>query len=710
MSNITSAAPKLLLTGVNDVSGQPNVREPEQIPTHLVHGHIYAEWGPTTPQLSVGGARQTIFGAKTFDPRYPYYNHQTELLANVIGEGSACFIQRLKPIDANPPARLLLSLDIVPDAIQQYQRNEDGSFLLDAQGAKIPITDSGATIAGHRARWVLNDIPAVSNPSSSFTISGNSAPANFGEVPSKVGTLVSGTQVQSIVYPILELEANFFGARGNNLGLRITAPTTISNAPINDTVFNAIKSYLYRLSLVNRLDIDSTVNVTQTLTGEQAIDFTFKSNTVDTTTDTEVSLVDIFMKAYQDTDTKGVTPLYGPFGKVKVYEDNLALILTMIGTIEAPLGTLPVETMDENSDWLHAVNILTGTNHFGVPYYSYELQGLRFTDATAVWATGGSDGTMTFAAHDALVRNEMLNYGQTGADLLDDAKYPFSYYYDSGYTLNTKLALLTPLGLRKDIGVILSTQDVSLVQNTPSVDSSMAASLRNAARLYPESEIHGTPVCRAVVVAHSGELIGSKYKGVSGRKHLPFTIEFAGKAARYMGAGTGIWDPNAAFDMPPNNQIEKFKNTNVVFKTAGAEQRDWDNGVVGAKTYDMESIYWPGIQTVYDDDTSILNSFFNMAIAIDLEKVAQRAYRDLAGISKLTEAQFILRSNDLINERVEGKYDGRVTIRPDTYFTVADRQRGYSWKTDIHMYGQNMLTVGTYTVVSHRSTELQLAA
>ena len=176
-----------------------------------------------------------------------------------------------------------------------------------------------------------------------------------------------------------------------------------------------------------------------------------------------------------------------------------------------------------------------------------------------------------------------------------------------------------------------------------------------------------------------------------------------------MGAGSGIWNADAAFDMPPNNQIQSFKRHNVTFKNGLVEQADWDNGMVFAKSYDMSSIYWPGIQTVYDDDTSILNSFFNMAVAIDLEKVSQRAYRDLTGISgKMTEGQFIMRSNDLIMERVEGKYDGRVTIRPDTYFTSRDRQRGYSWKTDIHMYGENMRTVGTYTVVAHRSIQLNL--
>lgn len=702
MSNFISAAPTFNLTGIKDLSQRAPVREPEQTPTHLPHALIFAETGPTTPHLAVDGAFQTLFGSKTLDPRHPYYNHQSELAASVIGEGNAVFVERLKPADAGPNSRLLLSLDIVPDQIQQYQRDIHGKFLLDANGARIPVTGAGAKIAGHRARWVIND----------WTAGATTQP--FGEVSTKAGGLVSETAIQSQVYPIMELEANFFGSSGNNIGARLIAPTTASAAGLNDSLFNATKSYIYRLSLVNRLDASSTVNVTETLSGEQAIDFTFKPGAVDPSSDSEISLEDIFLPAYQDIDTPGITPVYGPFGRLKIYQDNLAAILAMVATTEAPLGLLAETAMDADSEWLHSVNLINATDEHGVPYYSFELEGaaqggLRFTDSTAVWAEGGSDGTMTFETHDALVRNAMLNYGQTGADLLDDAKYPFSFYYDSGYSLDTKLALLTPLGKRKDVAVVLSTQDVSKPLNTPAIESSMAVTLKNAARLYPESEIHGTKVCRAVVIGHAGELIGSKYRGPNGYKHLPFTIEFARKAARYMGAGTGIWNSAAAFDMAPNNQVESFKNHNVTFKASTQRVGDWKNGLVWAQSYDMRSVFWPGIQTVYDDDTSILNNFFNMAIAVDLEKVSQKAWRDLTGTSgKMSKAQFIMKSNQLILDRTEGKYDDRVTIRPNTYFTAADEQRGYSWKTDIHMYGENMRTVGTFTVSAHRSSDLEI--
>lgn len=703
MSNSISAAPHLNLQGIRDDSIRAPVQEPEQVPTHLPHVFLFAEKGPEI-SLASGTVFQTLFGSKTLDSRSAFYNHQSELAATVMGAGNSIFVQRLKPADAGPNARLLVSLDIVADQIQQYERNQDGSFKLGVDGNKIALTGGAAKIAGHRGKFVINDWTA------------GSTVQPFGEVTAKVGSITSSADAQSTVYPLFELEANFFGAYGNNLGLRLTAPTLKSAVNINSDLVDAVKAYVYRLALVNRIDESSTVNISPTLGGDQTIDFAFKAGAVDPNSDTEISLEDVFMNTYQSADpASGMSPIYGPFGKIKVYHENLAQLLAEVGELEAPLGLLPELTMDEDSEFLHVVNLFGATSPDGTPYYSFELEGaatggVRFSESTAVWATGGTDGTMDFETHSGLVQNVMLNYGTSSLDLLDDAKYPFSFYYDSGFPLDTKLSLLNPIGHRKDVGVILSTQDASQPLNTAAIESSMAITLKNAARLFPESEIHGTPVCRAIVVGHAGELIGSKYKGPNGNKHLPLTIEFAAKAAAYMGAGTGIWASANAYDQSPNNQIQKFKNLNVTFKSANARQNDWRNGLIWAQNYDMRSIFWPALQTVYDNDTSVLNNFFNMAIAIDLEKVAQRAWRDLVGTSgKMSKAVFIQRSNQLIMDRTEGKYDGRVTIRPDTYFTAADEQRGYSWKTDIHMYGENMRTVGTATIIAHRSSDLELA-
>jgi len=703
MNNLINAAPLANLLGIQDVSGRPPVIDPEVVPTHLPHVYLYTQKGDLLPQLVIGDSFTTMFGAKSLDPRSPYYNHQSELASILQGAGNSIMVERIVPADIGPKSRLLLSLDIVEEpALAQYQRNADGTFALDSAGAKIPVTGAGATIPGFRAKWVLNHWDGLTEADP------------FAEVTTKTGSLVNSASEQSTVYPILEFEATWLGAYGNDLGLRIMAPTTRSAAPLNDTVAELIKAYLFRLQFVSRVDSMSSATVVESVMGEQAVDFTFKAGAINTINDTELSAEDILIQKYQDIDTPGMPPQYGPFGRMHLYRDNLENILAMIAAEEAPLGLLPEDSMDADSEWLHAVNLFTATNFDGAPYYTLTLLGpedggLRFSENTTLFAAGGSDGTMDFDSFDTAVRTKLTNYGISGADLLDWARYPQSVIYDTGFTMDTKLALGNVIARRKDMWVVVSTQDISQPQNTASEESSLAVSLRTAFRNFPESEMYGTGVCRAIIIGHSGKLLSSKYKGPQGNL-LPLTLEFAQKCAAFMSSGDGRWRAGLGFDQSPQNQITMFRDVNAAFKSATVRNKDWDNGLVWVQNYDRRSLFWPAVQTVYDDDSSVLNGAITMMCAVELEKVAQRTWRDLTGNSKLTAEQFAERSNEAIIAATTGRFDDRFVIVPNTFYTAQDEQRGYSWSCRIDLYAPNMKTVGTYTITAHRMSDLNQAA
>lgn len=691
MNAFVNAAPLANLLGIQDNSGRPPVIDPEVLPSHLPLVYLYTEKGPTIPQLVAGDTLNTIFGAKTLDPRSPYYNHQSVLANALQGAGNAIFVQRVVPANAGPKARLLLSVDIVADNIPQFERNADGSFRRDANGARIP---DGTPKAGHKLKWVLNDWNSGGTPQA------------FGAVTSKAGSITGAGAAQSTVYPIMELEVSFVGGYGNNLGLRLMAPTTISPAPTNDTLAEAVKAFMYRLQLVQRTDAASTPTPIETLQGEQFLDFALSPSAYDRTTDRELSAQSLILQSYQDLDSPGFPPTYGPFGRMHIYRSNLQQVLAMIGAAEAPEGLLPTPTMNSTSEFLYMVNPFTGTDLNGVPYYTLEVQGpadggMLFGETSTHYAAGGSDGTMSNAAFDTLVRDQLLNFGEGEADLLDWAMYPLSTIYDTGFSMDTKMAMLTPIGKRKDVWVALSTQDITQDQNTAAEETSIATALRTAARNYPESIMYGTSVCRAIVIGHSGYLINDPYKGL-----LPLTIEFATKCARFMSAGNGVWRRGLGFDVPPNNQISMFRGVNVTFKPAITRAKDWNIGLVWVQNYDRRTLFWPAVQTVYEDDSSVLNAAINMFVAVELEKVAQRAWRDLTGISNLTAEQFVERSNRLITQMTQGRFDDRVIIRPNTFYTAADEQRGYSWSCRIDMFAPNMKTVGTYTVRANRISDL----
>lgn len=684
MITIRNAAPRSILLGIKDESGRAPVIEPELIPSHLPHVFTFGERGPLVPQLVVGDSLLATYGAKTFDYRSKFATHQTPLINTINGEANSMMVQRLVPEDATT-ATLVFWLDTVADEITDYERNADLSFKLNELSARIP---KATKIAGNRAQWKAELLPADTE---------------LGALVSKVGSIVADKDgAQSTMYPIHAFSVSSPGGFGNLVGIRLSAPTTLSSSPIDNTTAEEAKAYLYRIALVERPDEFSTPVILETIQGEQFIDFAYKEGVINTRTDSLVSANDTLLQAWNAPAINGIPPTIGVIDSMHVYQDNIETLLAVFQAAEADLGLISEEEED-----LHLFNFVGGTTLDNIPYYTYVVEGpqaggLLMAESATHYCQGGSDGTLTNAEFDKLVASVVTNYGINGFDFLDTAIYPQSCIYDSGFSLDTKKKLLTVLGRRKDMWVVLSTQDVAARQNTPSEESSIAISLRTAARMYPESEVFGTPVCRAIVIGHSGYLINSKWT-----KLTPLTIEFAAKSARYMGAGNGIWKSAQSFSISPANQVTMFRNVNASFKKVDVRSQDWENGLVWVQNYDRRSLFFPAFQTVYDDDSSILNSFFNMAIAVELEKVADRAWRDLTGIDGLTPGQFIARSNRLIQDAVKGRFDGRVTIVPETILTAADNQRGYSWSCKITMYGNNMMTVGTFTIVARRQEDLQ---
>lgn len=430
-----------------------------------------------------------MYSAKTFDVRSKYANHQT-LLTNIVnGNGNAMMIQRMKPEDAAPPATLGLALEVLADDVPVYERGDDDSLTLDQDGNPIP---TGDMIPGHKTRWVLRELTDNA----------------IGTGQSMAGSLSNaGDTAQSTIYPIADLQVADFGSHGNLKGIRLWAPTTESASdPADEEVIADQNAFLYRIQMIERPDAKSQPNVVQTMSGSQSVQFSFKEGAINTRTDSELFIDQILLDAYRDLDN--APKQFGPFNGLHVYHDNLQTILDMLYNTE--LVHQPEWPADADVG-RHLVNIVGGKTVSGVEYHTIQVLGkaeggIELTGSTNHYATGGFDGSLDNVTFDALVANQLVNYGDLDFNFLDSAMYPQSIIWDTGFTLDTKKKMLTPIGRRKDISVILSTQDVTTPgfrQNTAEEETSVAIALRAAARMYPESEVFGTPVCRALVVGHS---------------------------------------------------------------------------------------------------------------------------------------------------------------------------------------------------------------
>lgn len=731
MSTITKATPRAIIQGIDDRSRRAVPVEPEQIPQHLPHVYLFTERGKTLPQLVSGTSLVATYGARSFDYLGPFANHQTVLANTVNAASNSLLVQRLKPADAKT-AMLRLSLEVIKATIPLYQRNADGSFLTDVDGDPVPQDDDPETI-GYVTRWVLN----YANNTVDF---GEAVPGAPGvpltALTGNEGGATAIVGVTSTLYPIIDLSVSDHGSYGDRLGLRLSAPTSVSSSPLDAVTAKSLGAYMYRWQFVERPLTSATPNIVRSILGETSVDLALKPDQIHPRLSTEVSVNNQLIDRYEDTSTPGTTPSYGPFGDVHVYDTNIDTLLDLftLGDDAANNASVGEGSFDTSALLAgyrsveysvaankHLFNIVSGVDIDGAPYDSFIVLGaadggVLLSSTSTQYATGGDDGDMSIGNFDKLVRNELLNYGQLEAPLLDRAKYPQSILYDSGFSMDTKKAMLFPIGLRKDMACILSTQELGywvdegepgeewtvVTQNDVATESANASLLKTTAELYPESEIFGTSVCRAAVVGHSGYLINSPYKGL-----LPLTIDIAAKLSRYMGAGIGRWTNGQAFDVAPSNQVSIFKDVNITYKVDSVYNKDWDAGLIWVQNFDRQNLFYPAFQTVYSDDTSVLNSMVTMLACVELEKVADRVWRLLVGNTTLTPDQFIERSDELIVGYTEGRFDGRFIIVPETFFTEADDARGYSWSAKIKIYANNMKTVGAFTIEAYRTEDFE---
>lgn len=673
-----NATPTPVQYGLNDVSGRQLVPTPSQYPTHLPLVFLMSERGDTEDAYSViGDAAIRMYGSSTFNLTSKYTTHQTVLFNKVTEQGNSCFVQRLKMPGAKKSA-LRVYMDVLPDDIPTYERGIDNKHTLDVDGNKIP---TGDTVPGYKIKWVTAPVPEN----------------EFGRAPTAIGSQVDGAGATSQLIPFLDLEVPDVGSYGDLVGFRLSNVNLESSPPVDSDVVSDQLTALYRLQLVERPNARSTPNVLENKYGEISVDFSIKKGAYNAKTRQHLYADERILPSYHDADNQDIPPYYGPFKKLHFYYSNIETILVDMFNKEK-LYT----NFDEGEGEEHQINILSGVHTDATPYESIQMvDGVDFNGYTTLYAVGGDDGDTSQEAFDLEVRRQAASFGDLDIKYLDLLRYPISVFYDSGFSIDTVEALGTMMSRRKDFIVVTATQDANQKPNLPSEETSLALAIASALRILPESELYGTPAYRAAVVGQCGILINSPYRG-----YLPLTIQLAIWFARYMGSGTGIWDSQNKPDVWPNNEVTDFKDVNIPYKPANARMNDWDNGLIWFQTSRNRTLFAPAMQTIYPDDTSIMNSLINGFIASHLQKIAVEVWREMTGRTDLTPNQFLERSDAKIADKARGMFDGRAIITPVTRFTGQDANNGYSWTTTIRMQAPNMKTVNFITIESDRLNDL----
>lgn len=690
---IVNAAPLVVDLGTQDLSTRRLPRETDNVPQHLPKFYLFTRKGPTTPQLVVGTERTNMYGSESFDDRSAYATHATVFANLVNAEGNSCIIERIIPNDSGPESNMILYMDVLPTTVDLYQRNIDGSIKLDTLGSPI-IT---GTAPGYKVKWVKRTRATVD------------AMTDYGKatiLPGSQTDPVTGTQSQ--LYPIFEFKASSRGEYGNNCGLRIWPVNKKVVVLPPNRMMASERAFPYYVQAIRRDTPNSTVKTVPTIFSEENFLVTFKPDTSDPLIEKRLYMGDIFIDAYNRPYDDQYPPTYGDIGSMVIYGANLKAMHDMLHVTEkAFIDGFSDFTVDPEDAYL--VNIINGTTAAGTPYHSVHFvddsESIRFSEYSNIMMESGSDGSMTDQVLADAVVEKMAEYLDPNSVIMDNAYNVESIFYDSGFPIDTKFELCNFIANRKDTFVVLSTYDVNDRVLSPSEEHSLAIALRTRLQMFPESDYFGTPVMRGLVMGRSGRIRGSKYT-----KRLPLTAELAIKSARYMGASNGKWRSGYNFDGAPGSVINSMTDVSHTWVPVSIRNRNWDVGLNWAQSYDRRSNFFPALKTVYNDDTSVLNSYFTAVAICYLNKIAHAAWREFSGVSHLTDKQLDERVNSYVNARVADKFDDRFVIIPDAHHTDIDVLRGTSWTLPIKIYAANMKTVMTTYVQSYRISDIQQAS
>lgn len=754
-----NAAPMAWFTGTKDNSGRtPQLTEAPRAIHNPMH-FTYAEKGPTVPQQLVGQELINTYGRKFLEARSQYATPSLPFIRRLQANANPMLIQRLVPgnlpgqteqekID-NATARVALCLEIetienkkiykrqtrTPVAGESAEDREkaEANFLgdlmlalnkdeqTDASGLPTDIRTGGNGLAveyrivddqrtvpvGFKARWFYQHV-------------------------SSLGTLKRQPSENKMVYPILEFEATWFGAYGNNLGFSLYAPTAGGAGGVSEKTIRDQLSALYRIEFFERTNSFSTPTTIPNNYGDSFTTFSFKEGAYDKQAGNSDLFIDtMLLDQYRNLEpVAGRAPVYGPFNGLYVYHDSIKEVVEMIyeqeklhnKRLQAMVRDPHTQGLKSKEEAAHLINFISGFDHDGIEYITYEVdwsttpfdgtKGYFFPSrSNRIFAMGGNDGDMSDEQFDKDVRIVFENMGTSkeAYKIEDMAQYPVRSIYDVGYTMDTKAAIFRILGLRPDVNLTMSPHDV-ITKFSTVAEKRVARSLKSKlaflkqlsllADNYPESTIFGTSVMRCVFPTNIGKLMGSDWM-----KEVPSTIEIQEMRSRYMGSPEGRFRTGKHYDESPNNVVSLLKELDDLAVFGSLREQMWAEGGVWFQNKRRNVPFCPAVQTAYKDDTSVLNSDINMQIICEINYICFEVWTELTGSTRYTDEQFIARSDSLITERCRDRFDGRVTVTPRTTLTKQDKDRGWSWTCYVDAELPNMRTVARNTVVAHRIGE-----
>ena len=621
----------------------------EQLALHRPIFLSFAERGPVgIPVYGSSAELKSRFGAGTFDVFGAYYKHPTLFLEKSLASHKSFFVRLAS--DTAKSASLVLEARVYHKNLIQYQKNVAGLRIKDVNGNYIPIDDSGAPLKepGTVVKWMVRSLALNENP--------NSIVPAASSIPNPDG----GANLVVTTYPVAVFTASSPGAWGNN-----TAFKFYSDVESDTSVASAMKALIYSFGIVEiPWGFDSPAPV-RTKYLQTATEFTFMEGTVDKTTMRRYALNEVIENEYNSDAI--------PFS-VKVYSANVKAIGAACLQYELP-ATFPELTSE------YMVNLFTGKGFSNLPYDHINID---FSSAGAIlmdsnvnnYMRSGSDGDLTDAGMEDLTR-EWLS-GTVFPEIHDSAQFPITHLWDSGYEAATKESMIDFLGVRDDVKIMLATQSVYNEPNTKAEDQSMGSFLRGRALLHPESFIYGTMACRVTIQQQCGKLAElSNYTRI-----VPSTLDNLVKKGKWQGAVYMKGKPKGL----PHSAVTVLKDINWVPVMSDFKQQSWDNALNYMQYYDMTSLHYPDVISIYPYLTSLLSDDIFTDMLVYIKHIVRFQWAKFAGVDDPI-AQLIGDIKESVGREIYGKLGNFLRAEVNPYQTELDVELGYALTVEIPVYG-----------------------
>lgn len=537
--------------------------------------------------------------------------------------------------------------------------------------------------------------------------------------------------VKSRMYPILEARAQYPGSYYNNIGFNISS---YYGTQFNFQLAKQIHKVPYGLTLFTRPDEKNTTGVVfRSLFGENEVEFVATDEpTKDPSIDARCDLEHVFnTNWYNVTDPlKALRPF--DIGTFKFYGNNFRLLLKKF--LEAELEGIEFTprlftadneyattaswydfdgtSKDDIKDQFELLNPFTCRTSKNVrlqrvmlsqdrPILRDNLKEVNMSSKKPIFLQGGTDGTINDDNFNRAFGIEMDKYDDEDSNVQELAYNIESTLWDSGFPLETKKKIMKFISVRKDTFIVLSTHTENKQIALPLAKArAVGVALATALKLYPESTFYNTGVARGLIVLGAGKLADD-----STDVYVPMSYELLIKTARFAGGSDGLWRRDRLFDHGDAAIITSMKDMVPSFLPHGIKPTLWSGNMIYPQRYDRSSFFFPGLQTVYDSDTSVLNNYFTVMALCTVTKIAHKSWKRFSGAISYTDAEFKQAIEAYLERELAGRFAGLLNATPICIITDADKQRGYSWQLVIKLAANMMRTVCVYTTEIYRMGE-----